>query len=219
MKHVNAAFRAILFRRTASTLCVIARKDGIAAKGSTRKKIELSASTENRTSGAVLLATPFLRRVDWASSIGADGRPVVKDPRGCPVDAANWAATAFSPETGLYYLMALEECVGKPTGYPDQTGQRFLRALNIETGAIAWEVPQPGAPRAKTWSGVLATATGLLFYGQPNGGFAAVDQRDGRLLWQFPTNARMKAGPMTFTTGGRQYVAVAAGPNILCFGL
>jgi glucose dehydrogenase len=173
----------------------------------------------DRTSGAVLLATPFLRRIDWASSIGSDGRPVVQDPRGCPVDATSWSSTAFSPETGLYYFLALEECVGKPTGYPDQTGQRFLRAVNIETGAIAWEVPQPGAPRAKTWSGVLGTATGLLFYGQPNGGFAAVDQRDGRLLWQFPTNARMKAGPMTFTTGGRQYVAVAAGPNILCFGL
>ena len=54
--------------------------------------------------------------------------------------------------------MALEECIGKPTGYPDQTGQRFLRALNIETGEIAWEVPQPGAARAKTWTGVLATA-------------------------------------------------------------
>jgi PQQ-dependent dehydrogenase (methanol/ethanol family) len=173
----------------------------------------------DRTSGAVLLATPFLRRVDWATAIGADGRPLVKDARGCPVDAANWASTAFSPETGLYYFMALEECVGKPTGYPDQTGQRFLRAVNIETGAIAWELPQPGAARAKTWSGVLATATGLLFYGQPNGGFAAVDQRDGKLLWQFPTNARMKAGPMTFSVGGRQYVVVAAGPNILCFGL
>ena len=172
----------------------------------------------DRTTGALLLSTPFLRRVDWAS-IGTAGRPVVKDPRGCPVDAANWSSTAYSPETGLYYFMALEECTGKPTGYPDQTGQRYLRAVNIETGAIAWEVAQPGAARAKTWSGVLATATGLLFYGQPNGGFAAVDQRDGRTLWRFPTNARMKASPMTFLWGGRQYVAVAAGPNILCFGL
>jgi PQQ-dependent dehydrogenase (methanol/ethanol family) len=173
----------------------------------------------DRTTGAVLLAKPFLRRVDWASAIGGDGRPVVKDPRGCPVDAANWSSTAFSPETGLYYFLALEECIGKPTGYPDQTGQRFLRAVNIETGEIAWEVPQPGPARAKTWSGVLATATGLLFYGQPNGGFAAVDQRDGRTLWQFPTNVRMKASPMTFSVGAQQYVVVAAGPNILCFGL
>jgi alcohol dehydrogenase (cytochrome c) len=173
----------------------------------------------DRTNGAVLLARPFLRRIDWASGIGADGRPIVTDPHGCPVDAANWSSTAFSPETGLYYFLALEECTGKPTGYPDQTGQRFLRAVNIETGEIAWEVPQPGPARAKTWSGVLATATGLLFYGQPNGGFAAVDQRDGRTLWQFPTNVRMKASPMTFSVDAKQYVVVAAGPNILCFGL
>jgi PQQ-dependent dehydrogenase (methanol/ethanol family) len=173
----------------------------------------------DRSSGKVLLAKPFLRRVDWAKSIGADGRPVVDDPRGCPSDAANWDSTAFSPLTGLYYVMALEECTGRPTGYPDQTGQRYLRALNIESGEIVWEIPQPGPARAKTWSGVLATGGGLVFYGQPNGGFAAVDQRTGKTLWQFPTNVRMKASPMTFMAGGKQYVAVAAGPNILCFGL
>ncbi len=173
----------------------------------------------DRTDGKLLLAKTFLRRVDWAKSIGADGRPVVADPRGCPSDAANWDSTAFSPVTRLYYFMALEECVGKPTGYPDQTGQRFLRAVNIETGEVAWEVAQPGPARAKTWSGVLATAGSLVFYGQPNGGFAAVDQRNGQPLWQFPTNVPMKASPMTFTAGGKQYIAVAAGPNILCFGL
>jgi len=173
----------------------------------------------DRDTGKILLAKPFLRRVDWATSIGADGRPVVVDPRGCPSDAANWDATAFSPQTRLYYLMALEECVGKPTGYPDQTGQRFLRAINIDTGEIAWEVPQPGAARAKSWSGILATAGGLVFYGQPNGGFTAADQKNGNTLWQFPTNVRMKASPMTFTVGGAQYIGVAAGPNILCFGL
>jgi len=173
----------------------------------------------DRTNGKLLLAKPLLRRVDWATGIGPDGRPMVTDARGCPSDAANWDATAFSPQTRLYYLMVLEECVGKPTGYPDQTGQRFLRALNIDTGEIAWEVPQPGAARAKTWTGVLATAGGLIFYGRPNGGFTAVDLRDGKTLWQFPTNVRMKASPMTFSFRGNQYVAVAAGPNILCFGL
>jgi PQQ-dependent dehydrogenase (methanol/ethanol family) len=174
----------------------------------------------DRTDGKLLLAKPFLRRVDWASGIGADGRPSVTDPRGCPSDAANWDSTAYSPPTRLYYFMALEECVGdKPGGYPDQTGQRFLRALNIETGDMVWEIPQPGAARAKTWTGVLATEGGIIFYGQPNGNFAAVDQRNGKPLWQFPTNVRMKASPMTFTVGGNQYVAVAAGPNILCFGL
>ncbi len=173
----------------------------------------------DRTTGEVLLAQPFLRRVDWATRIGPDGRPVVSDPRGCPSDAANWDSTAFSPDTRLYYFMALEECTGKPTGYPDQTGQRFLRAVNIETGEIVWEVAQPGPARAKTWSGVLATAGNLIFYGQPNGGFTAADQRNGKTLWQFPTNVRMKGSPMTFSFRGKQYVTVAAGPNILCFGL
>jgi len=173
----------------------------------------------DRTDGKLLLAKPFLRRVDWASGIGADGKPKVIDARGCPSDAANWDSTAWSPLTRLYYVIALEECTGEPTGYPDQTGQRYLRALNIETGEIAWEIPQPGPARAKTWTGVLATAGGILFYGQPNGGFTAVDQRTGKQLWTFPTNVRMKASPMTFTVKGKQYVAVAAGPNILCFGL
>jgi PQQ-dependent dehydrogenase (methanol/ethanol family) len=173
----------------------------------------------DRSDGKLLLAKPFLHRVDWASSIGPDGRPVVVNETGCPSDAANWESTAFSPLTHLYYVLALEECTGNPTGYPNQTGQRYLRAINIDTGDITWEVPQAGPARAKTWSGVLATAGGLVFYGHPNGGFAAVDQRTGKSLWEFPTNVRMKASPMTFTVGGKQYIAVAAGPNILCFGL
>ena len=173
----------------------------------------------DRNTGEVLLGKPFLRRDDWASRVGRDGKPEVSDPRGCPSDAANWDATAYSPLTHLYYVIALEECTGEPTGYPEETGQRFLRALDIETGKIVWEVAQPGLARAKTWSGVLATAGGVIFYGRPNGGFAAVDQRDGKALWEFPTNVRMKASPMTFLLDGKQYVAVAAGPNILCFGL
>ncbi len=173
----------------------------------------------DRGTGEVLLAKPFLRRVDWASGIGADGRPVVIDPRGCPDDAANWSSVAYSPLTRFFYMLALEECTGSPLGYPDQTGQRFLRALDIETGKIVWEVPQPGPAKAKSWAGVLATAGGLVFYGKPNGGFEAVDQRNGKLLWRFETNTRMKASPMTFEYRGKQYIAVAAGPNILCFGL
>jgi PQQ-dependent dehydrogenase (methanol/ethanol family) len=173
----------------------------------------------DRVTGELLLAKPFLRRVDWASGIAADGRPQLKDPRGCPDDGANWSSTAYSPVTRLYYFLALEECVGEKMGYPDQTGQRYLRAMNVETGEIVWEIAQPGTAKAKSWSGVLATAGGLVFYGKPNGGFDAVDERSGKTLWHFPTNVRMKASPMTFSVGGKQFVAVAAGPNILCFGL
>src|SRR5262249_31051961 len=82
----------------------------------------------DRIKGELLLVKPFLRRVDWASGIGADGRPQVVAPKGCPSDAANWSSAAFSPVTHLFYFLALEECTGSPTGYPDQTGQRYLRA-------------------------------------------------------------------------------------------
>ena len=52
MKQVSAALRAMRLRRSASRSAVMARNDGMAAKGSTRKKMELSASTEKRTMGA-----------------------------------------------------------------------------------------------------------------------------------------------------------------------
>jgi PQQ-dependent dehydrogenase (methanol/ethanol family) len=176
----------------------------------------------DRTTGEVLLAKPFLRNTQnfWAKSIASNGKPVLANPRGCPDDAANWDSTAYSPETHLYYVIAMEECFAPPVaGSPPQPSQRFLRALNIETGAIVWEIPQTGPAPNKLWTGVVATAGGLLFYGQPSGGFAAVNQKTGKTLWRFDTNTRMKASPITFSFGGKQYVAVAAGPNILCFGM
>ena len=60
---------------------------------------------------------------------------------------------------------------------------------------------------------------GLLFYGDPDGYFVAVDERDGKTLWRVPLNATIKTSPMTYTAGGEQFVALAVGSNILCFGL
>ena len=56
MNVVSAPLRAMLLRRRRSALCVMARNDGIAANGSTRKKMELKASSEKRTIGAVLIS-------------------------------------------------------------------------------------------------------------------------------------------------------------------
>jgi alcohol dehydrogenase (cytochrome c) len=80
-------------------------------------------------------------------------------------------------------------------------------------------VPQVGPTDGKRVAGVLGTAGGLLFYGDPSGYFAAVDERDGRTLWQLPLNAIMKTSPMTYTVDGQQYIALAVGSNIMCFGL
>jgi alcohol dehydrogenase (cytochrome c) len=72
---------------------------------------------------------------------------------------------------------------------------------------------------AESWGGVLSTDGGLVFFGDDSGAFAAVDAKTGRPLWHFHLNAGWKASPMTYRVGGRQYVAVASGSQIVAFGL
>ena len=95
---------------------------------------------------------------------------------------------------------------------------KYLRALDVETGAMKWEIPQIGHVE-KNYSGVLATAGGLVFYGETSGGFAAVDAKTGNTLWHFEAGNTFKGSPMTYTVNGRQYVAIASGANILSFAL
>jgi PQQ-dependent dehydrogenase (methanol/ethanol family) len=182
----------------------------------------------DRTDGKVLLAKKFVERVTWASGIDADGRPQLLPPSElvCPEDATNWGATAYSPVTHLYYLMALEKCSVRlmPGNWNkehpvERPGKKYVRALDIETGRVVWEIPQIGPTDGKKWAGVMATAGGILFYGDPNGDFVAVDERDGKTLWNFPTNEIIKSSPMTYTVNGKQFVAIAAGPSIVSFGL
>jgi PQQ-dependent dehydrogenase (methanol/ethanol family) len=182
----------------------------------------------DRTNGKLLLAKKFVEQVTWASGIGADGRPQLLPPGElvCPEDATNWSATAYSPVTRLFYFMALEKCTVRllPGNWSkehpvEKPGKKYLRALDIETGRVVWEIPQIGPTDGKRWAGVLATAGGILFYGDPNGDLVAVDERDGKDLWHFPTNEIIKSSPMTYTVNGKQMVAIAAGPSIVSFGL
>ena len=78
---------------------------------------------------------------------------------------------------------------GAPGGEP---GTKYLRALDIETGKIVWEIPLVGPIDGKRVAGILGTAGGLLFYGDPSGYFVAVDERDGKTLWRIPLNATIK---------------------------
>jgi PQQ-dependent dehydrogenase (methanol/ethanol family) len=180
----------------------------------------------DRTNGHVLVAKPFVR-MNWASGIGPDGRPQLVPEGGtvCPEAGTNWNATAFSPVTHLYYVVALEKCLvdfsaatgkGKP---PEEAPKKYLEALDINDGKIVWKVPELGPADGKRNAGVLATSGGLLFYGDPSGDVVAVDARDGKALWHFPTNGENKTSPMTYTVNGQQFVALAVGPNILAFAL
>jgi alcohol dehydrogenase (cytochrome c) len=148
--------------------------------------------------------------------------------------ATNWMSTAFDPAKGLFFLMALEKCSifskssevwkagesyygGGARDVPGETPHQYLRALDLATGKIAWEILQSSGE--ESWGGVLATASGLLFYCDNSGAFAAVDAATGAPLWHMQFNTEWKASPMTYTAKGSQFVAVAAGANIVSFGL
>ena len=61
--------------------------------------------------------------------------------------------------------------------------------------------------------GVLATAGGLVFTGEANGGFKAYDAATGKVLWKFQAGAGVNAPPSSYTVGGKQYIVVGAGGN------
>jgi len=199
----------------------------------------------DRLTGELLLAEPFIKKLTWASGIGQDGRPVllpgnepsVEGTRTCPsvAGATNWPSMAFNPVTGLLYLMVEESCSiysksaewwvqgksfygGDTRRSPNDVSAKFLRALDIQTGKIAWEIPNlSGGILA---SGVMSTAGGLVFYGDsPGGAFIAADAATGKHLWHFNTGQSWKAGPMTYMADGRQHVGVAAGSTIIAFAL
>ena len=191
----------------------------------------------DRITGEFLLGQPFVKKLTWASGIGTDGRPqllanndvVLRKTLTCPVvrGATNWYSTSYSPQTHLFYMMAVEDCGyywRTPQGGfawlndPKDPGVKVLRAIDIETGKIVWEVKQTNGTEAN-YSGVLSTAGGVVFYGETGGGFAAVDAKDGRSLWHFDANQPWKASPMTYEINGRQFVAIASGANILSFAL
>lgn len=195
----------------------------------------------DRVTGALLLAKPFVKNLTWASGVGPDGRPVRlpnQDPspagtKVCPSQdgATNWFSPSFNPATGLYYIQTFEKCSiyttsdtgewesnkpylgGSQRTATDPKPERVLKAIDIRTGAIAWELPQPGP--AHSWGGTLTTASGLVVFGEEGGGLMAADAQTGKPLWMFQTNHTWKASPMTYVFDGRQYIAVAAGPNIV----
>jgi alcohol dehydrogenase (cytochrome c) len=174
----------------------------------------------DRTNGEFLLAKPFVSRLNWASGIGADGRPLLlpanqtttSGVKACPSvrGATNWYSTSFHPATRLFYVLAVEECSiyrqAQNGGYEADhdaanPGKRYLRAINLDDGKLSWEIPQIGAPEANY------------------GSFAALEAKTGRNLWHFETGAQWKASPMAYTIRGKQYIAIAGGANIMAFTL
>jgi alcohol dehydrogenase (cytochrome c) len=197
----------------------------------------------DRATGEFLLGKPFVKTT-WAERIDDKGRPVaVADQQPseggtlvCPGHdgGTNWRSPSFDPKLSLFFVNAKEQC---ETMYawdqPFVPGQLYLggsfttggdpiysalRAIDPTTGARKWEF-RLSVAGTQSAAGVLSTASGLVFTGDGVGNFIALASDTGRYLWHYPTGGAITAAPMSYQLDGRQYVAVAAGTNLVAFAL
>ncbi len=158
--------------------------------------------------------------------------------------ATNWYSPSYSPRTKLFYIPSWQDSSmtmaktpadyvpgqrymgGLPTTF--QAGNRGLRntpaedsaygdvlAIDPQTGQRRWEFKMSDV----TASGILTTASDLLFTGGREGYFYALDARTGAELWRSSLGGSVEAGPMTFGIDGKQYISIAAGHALFTFAL
>jgi alcohol dehydrogenase (cytochrome c) len=159
----------------------------------------------------------------------------------------NWYSPSFSPRTGLFYVSAWDNYSAiarfaevppwaegkKYTGRAppargvtgggragvafrtEAEGYGAVRAIDPKTGEKKWDFKMVDY----TESGVLTTASDLLFSGGREGHFFALDARSGDLLWKANLGGNVANGPISFGVEGRQYVAVSGEGALYVFGL
>jgi len=194
-----------------------------------------------RSSGKFLFAKPYTK-VTWADGIGPDGRPQMvsgQEPTeegnlSCPGIGGghNWQATAYSPKSKLYYFNSTDGCQlyfktkqefiegawyqGSTTqGLSQEPSEGSVIAIDPSTGTTKWRWPMVSPPSG----GILATGGGLVFTGDREGYFIALDADTGKVLWKFQTGGTIIAPPVSYEFKGKQYIAIAAGQSIFTFGL
>jgi len=192
----------------------------------------------DRTTGEVLSATPYVhitstKGVDLQSGrliYAEDKKPeigkVVRDICPAAPGAKDWQPSAFSPQTGLLYIPHNNLCMdweevevsyiaGTPfvgtnvKMYAGPGGQRgALTAWDPVAAKQVWSIKET----FPVWSGTVATAGGVVFYGTMEGWFKAVHARTGEELWRFKAGSGIVGQPITYRgPDGKQYVAVLAG--------
>jgi alcohol dehydrogenase (cytochrome c) len=194
----------------------------------------------DRETGRLRLAQPFAKQT-WADGFDSLGRPAVSRTAHPTTGgtalypgvggAANWESPSYSPRTGLLYIPMLDwggifykgHSEYRPgeffTGgffqhFPDVRPQGAVRALNAVTGDVQWEHRNS----ASSVGGLLSTGGGVVF-GSQEQTFFALDANTGHELWRVSTGGHIAAAPITFLCAGKQMVTIAAGHDILTFGL
>jgi len=194
----------------------------------------------DRETGEVLSAESFQKSTNWATGYDLKTGLPKEDPSKrtklgvvteniCPssTGAKEFVPAAFSPRTGLLYIPAHNTCMnyqgleanyiaGTPylgasvKMFPGPGGyQGELVAWDVRKAQQAWGVKETEFP---VYSGVLATAGDVVFYGTMDGFVKAVDARNGTGLWQFKTGSGIVGNPITFLgPDGKQYIAIYSG--------
>ncbi len=195
----------------------------------------------DRRTGALISARPYVAANWASEIDARTGRPREIDgadyrDRGIqitpgPLGGHNWQPMSFHPETGLVYLPAQENAryfeqapsftyqpgewnLGLKAGrLPDEQRKKAWPSTGY---LLAWD-PVKNAERWRVeygnyWNGgTLATAGNLVFQGTAAGEFVAYRATDGRRLWSTQLDTGILAPPVSYSVGGRQFVAVMAG--------
>jgi alcohol dehydrogenase (cytochrome c) len=168
-----------------------------------------------------------LYTVPVTTRANADAPVTVQGVHACPgiLGGMQWNGPAFNPLTGLMYVPAVDWCGrfakaaelrfvagqnylgGSFTSDPVEKARGWLTAIDAATGAVKWRYES----RRPMLAAVTTTAAGLVFTGELEGDFVALDAADGRVLYRFNTGGRLNGGLVSYEHDGRQYVAVAAG--------
>jgi alcohol dehydrogenase (cytochrome c) len=101
------------------------------------------------------------------------------------------------------------------TNGTETNGTGTVSAIDPRTGTTKWRFELTNVSN----SGVMTTATDLLFGGSREGYFYALNARTGAELWRTNLGGHVNAAPMTYEVGGNQFVAIAAGQALFVFGL
>jgi alcohol dehydrogenase (cytochrome c) len=99
--------------------------------------------------------------------------------------------------------------------WTEAAGHGAVLALDPATGELEWRFEMTDV----TDSGILTTATDVLFTGGREGYFQALDARSGELLWKINLGAPINSGPISFRVGNKQYVSVVSGLSLSVFAL
>jgi alcohol dehydrogenase (cytochrome c) len=118
-----------------------------------------------------------------------------------------------SPLAGAANLPGIRR--GPINDWTDALGNGAIIAIDPLTGKQRWRFPTTDVSS----SGLLTTATDLLFTASREGYFYALDAKTGKLLWRTSLGGQGANGPISYAVDGKQYVAVAAGSALFVFGL